>query len=514
MALRVRKSPRRVRRVPAPATIWQNHNFVLLLGGQIVSLAGTGASQLALPLLVLWLTHSPVQAAVAEALYVLPYAMLCLPAGALVDRWDRKRVMIGCDVARAVVLLSVPLAAALGCLTIWLLYGLALVQGTLFCFFDLAATASLLRVASREHLATASGTYTAAVNSAQLFGPTLGGFLYGVGRTVPFLADAVSYAVSALSLFRIQVAFQEERTREFDRPLRTEIGDGLTWLWHHSLLRSLALVSGSANLVLAAFPLVLILLAQRMHASAPLTGVVLTGAGAGGVLGSLAYLRLQRRVGFGWLFLGGLGLALFMWLAAAIAPTPLFLAAVALCAMASEQVSSVAQYTVRLALIPDHLRGRVNSAYRLLLMLTQPVGIAGVGFLVQRIGTGSTILVCALVLGLTLAAGLGATSLRAVGTCTGVGPRDQVATTDTSTADMTLPRASSPDTVTETVPPTRARRKERQAPPNPQQRWSKPQGKIRPSRHKRRPSQQQRTQGSKQRLPRRLRQRLLAALRL
>jgi MFS family permease len=396
-----------VRRVPALATIWQNHNFVLLLSGQIVSLAGTGASQLALPLLVLWLTRSPVQAAVDGALYVLPYAVLCLPAGALVDRWDRKRVMIGCDVARAALLLSIPLAAALGCLTIWLLYGLALVQGTLFCFFDLAATASLLRVASRKHLATASSTYTAAVNGAQLFGPSLGGFLYSVGRTVPFLADAVSYAVSALSLFWIQVSFQEERTEEFDQPLRKEITDGLTWLWHHSLLRSLAIVSGSANLVLAAFPLVLILLAQRLHASAPLTGVVLTGAGAGGVLGSLVYLRLQRSVGFGRLFLGGLGLALLMWLAAAVAPTPLFLAAVALCAMASEQVSSVAQYTVRLALIPDHLRGRVNSAYRLLLMLTQPIGIAGVGLLVQEMGTGPTILVCALVLGITLAAGLG-----------------------------------------------------------------------------------------------------------
>ena len=116
-------------------------------------------------------------------------------------------------------------------------------------------------------------------------------------------------------------------------------------------------MSGSANLVLAAFPLVLILLAQRSHANAPLTGLVLTGAGAGGVVGSLVYLRLQKSVGFGRLFLGGLGLALLMWLVAAIAPTPLFLAAVALCAMASEQVSSVAQYTVRLALIPDHLQG-------------------------------------------------------------------------------------------------------------------------------------------------------------
>jgi MFS family permease len=188
--------------------------------------------------------------------------------------------------------------------------------------------------------------------------------------------------------------------------------------------------------------------------------MVLTGAGAGGVLGSLVYLRLQKTVGFGWLFLGGLGVALLMWLAAAIAPTPLFLAAVALCAMASEQVSSVAQYTVRLALIPDHLRGRVNSAYRLLLMLTQPIGIAGVGFLVQRMGTGPTILLCSLVLGLTLAAGLGVTSLRAVGTHTGVTPRDLVSTTDASTADMPQLRASSPETVTETVLATSSRRQE------------------------------------------------------
>src|SRR5258708_11676753 len=123
--------------------------------GKTVSSIGTQVSLLAFPLLILAITHSPAQAGIIAALHGLPYALFILPAGAVIDRWDRKRVMILCDTGRALALGSIPPALALGRLTIVPLYIVSLVEGTLFTFFSLAETACLPQVVSKEHLPTA-----------------------------------------------------------------------------------------------------------------------------------------------------------------------------------------------------------------------------------------------------------------------------------------------------------------------------------------------------------------------
>src|SRR5215470_4790037 len=122
--------------VKRPTPLWRNRDYVLLLSGQLVSSVGTQVSMLAFPLLVLAITHSPAQAGIVAALRGLPYALFILPAGALIDRWDRKRVMILCDTGRALALGSIPLALALGQLTLVQLYLVSLIEGTLFIFFS------------------------------------------------------------------------------------------------------------------------------------------------------------------------------------------------------------------------------------------------------------------------------------------------------------------------------------------------------------------------------------------
>src|SRR5215470_19329598 len=119
-----------------PLALWRNRDYVLLWSGQMVSSIGTQVSMLAFPLLVLAITHSPAQAGIVAALRGLPYALFILPAGALIDRWDRKRVMILCDTGRALALGSIPLALALGQLTLVQLYLVSLIEGTLFIFFS------------------------------------------------------------------------------------------------------------------------------------------------------------------------------------------------------------------------------------------------------------------------------------------------------------------------------------------------------------------------------------------
>src|SRR6266567_2205506 len=166
------------RTTPArPASLWHNRDFLLLWSGQIVSAIGSQISLIAFPWLILAVTGSPAQAGLIAAIRTLPYIFFGLPAGALIDHWNRKRVMILCDTGRALALGSIPVALVLGRLTIPQLYLVSLIEGTLFTFFSLAETACLARVVPKEQYAAASAQSQFTDSLAWLFGPALGGAL-------------------------------------------------------------------------------------------------------------------------------------------------------------------------------------------------------------------------------------------------------------------------------------------------------------------------------------------------
>lgn len=436
-----------------PNLLRHNRSFAILFAGQVVSLAGSGASTVAFPLLTLWLTHSATQAGLVGALRLLAYAVLCLPAGVLVDRWDRRRVMLFCDTGRAFLLSAIPVAAALGHLTIWMLASVAFAEGSCFTFYDLAATAVLPGLVAAEQLETAASLTVTATNSAQLVGPLVGGSLYGIGRTIPMLADALTYLVSTVSLLFVRITpstsqvaeesgqavanrspahpaahsptsahrspsklsapgTQKPSRRQLWRNLSTDMRAGLRWLWRHRLLRALAVASGAANLVLSAYPLVLLLLAQRLDVRPITTGLVLTGAGVGGVLGPALYVRLRRRLGFAVLFFGAQVIEGLLWLGSIFAHTSLALAVLALATMTADQVCNMTQYSLRLVVIPQPFLARVNSVYRLLLVITQPIGLGLVGALVDHVDVSVTTVVCVLALGLVTVAAVCTPALR------------------------------------------------------------------------------------------------------
>src|SRR5512146_526437 len=193
-----------------PKSLLHNRDYLLLWSGQAVSSGGAEASQLALPLLILGLTHPPAQAGFAGALRSLSYLLLGLPAGALIDRWDRKRAMILCDAGRALALGSIPLALALDHLTMAQIYLVSVLEGALYVFFGLAESAALPRVVAKSQLPAATAQNEVTGGIVTLLGPSLGGVLFGVARALPFLADAVSYAASVLTLSWIRVPFQEK----------------------------------------------------------------------------------------------------------------------------------------------------------------------------------------------------------------------------------------------------------------------------------------------------------------
>ncbi len=373
--------------------LWRNRDFLLITGGQAVSLMGSQVSQLAFPLLMLALTRSPAQAGFMAAVRGLPFALLCLPAGALVDRWNRKRVMILCDTGRALALGSIPLALLLGHLTFIQLYLVALIEGTLFVFFNMADAASLPHIVAKKQLPDATAQALLAESVSNLLGPALGGLLYGIATMLPFGADAISYAASVCSLLFIRSEFQEERTAKQKQNLWKEIGEGLRWLWHEPLVRFIAILTGGITFPVVGYGLILIVIAQRQHASPSTIGLIFACGGVGSVLGALLAGPLQRRFSFGQMLIGATWVWALTWLLFAIAPNPLVLGIVTALSFIVVPIYTGTQYSYRIAMIPDALQGRVNSVFRLIAFGTQPLGFALTGILLQVIGPIASVLV-------------------------------------------------------------------------------------------------------------------------
>jgi len=283
--------------------LWRNRDYLLLWGGQATSVVGSAVQDITLPLLILALTRSPAQAGITGALAALPFPLLSLPAGALADHWDRKRVMVVCDAGRALVTGSLPLAVWIGHLTVMQIDLVAATTGIFATFFTLAETAALPNVVGADHLSAALGQNYATAATAGVLGPPLGGILYSLGHALPFLVNALSFASSVLSLRRIHADFHRE-TRAVPRRLRTEIVEGLAWAWRHPLIRFLALRNGAANIVYAGSPLLLIILAKQQHAPPVVIGAIFSSDAIGGVAGALLVGRIQRRVGFAGLTIG------------------------------------------------------------------------------------------------------------------------------------------------------------------------------------------------------------------
>jgi predicted MFS family arabinose efflux permease len=364
---------------------------MLLWSAQVVSTFGSAASTVVYPLLILALTNSPSAAGVASALRVAPYLVFCIPVGALIDRWDRRRVMIMCDVGRLVAVSCIPAAMWLDALSLWLIYAVCLVEGTFFVFFNIAEVAALPRVVPKAQLPDATAQNQAAFNAAQLAGPPIGTLLFqSIGRAAPFVFDALSYLASAVSVALIRTPFRVDAAPPAS-PLRAQIAEGLRWLWQRPLIRTMAFLTGGVNFVYSATPLIMIVLAKQLGASDVDIGLIFSIGAIGGVLGSLVGARVQKRFSFGQVIVSIVWAQALLFPLYLAAPSVFLLGAVFSAIYLMSPVYNVVQFSYRMALIPDALQGRVNSVFRLLAHGLNPLGAALCGVLLEHAGAAWTI---------------------------------------------------------------------------------------------------------------------------
>lgn len=365
--------------------LWQNRDYMFLWGGQVISVIGTGATQIVYPLLVLSLTDSPAAAGIASGLISVPYIIFSLLAGALVDRWDRKRVMIYCDIGRALVLFTIPVALYFNVLTIWQIYACALIEGTLFVFYNVSDVAALPRVVDKAQLPQAVVQNQVAYSIANILAPSVGTVLYQLGRAFPFLFDCVTYSGSVLSLLLIRKEFQAER-KLTETHILEEIRQGLSWLWQHPLIRFIAFFIGGLNFIGAATPLIIIVLAKNMGASEAEIGFVFSLSAVGAIVGSLLAGWVQKRFRFHHIIISMVWFSALLFPLLALAPHVYVLALIMGLSWVAGPISDVVQMSYRISLIPDALQGRVNSTFRLINFGFQPLGAAVSGVIIQRFG--------------------------------------------------------------------------------------------------------------------------------
>jgi MFS family permease len=390
--------------------LWLSASFRRLWLSLTVTSFGAQITNLALPLTAaLLLNATPMQMGILVALETLPFALFSLHAGVLLDRVRKLPVIIAADVGRGIALLAIPVAAWFGVLSMEILFAVGFLCGMQNVVGGAAYQVLLAQMAGRKRLVEANAKVTLGETSAALIGPGIAGGLIHV-LTAPFAIalDAMTFFASALMLRRIKAPNDVARDGANGGVWR-EIGEGLKLVWGNRTLWGLAWLAGIWQFLHHMQVAVLILFATReLGLSAGAIGLAFVFGGAGCVLASASAERLSARFGIGPVIVHGLILSAFGWQAYGLIGGPPWLAGLLL-GMAmlvfdfGAILYAINYLSLRQAITPDRLLGRMTATMRFVTVASAPIGSLVGGALASEIGLRSTLLVVG-VLGLLLSA--------------------------------------------------------------------------------------------------------------
>jgi MFS family permease len=371
----------------APARL--GRSFRWLLASAIVSNAGDGIALAAGPLLVASQTQDPLLVSMALLAQILPKLLFGFVAGAAADRIDRRRIVVGVNLVRAIVLGLLAVTIAGGTVNIALVLGALLVLGTAETFADVASSSLLPRLVPRADLGVANARLSSAfLLTNQLLTPPIGAFLFVIGMALPFAANAACFALGALLVSRVVTSRAVEPEAAPARTsLRADMAEGLRWLLGHPPMRTLALTILAFNVTFGAAWSVLVLYArQQLAMDAIGFGLITTAIAIGGVIGTASYGALERRFSLGNIMRVGLVIETVTHLTLALTRSP----AVALVMMvvfgAHEFVWGTTATTVRQRAVPDALLGRVTGVYTVAIFGGIAIGTPIGGLLARTFG--------------------------------------------------------------------------------------------------------------------------------
>jgi MFS family permease len=364
-------------------------DFVKFWAGQTISNLGSSFTQWAVPLLVYQLTHSAVNLGIATAATWLPFLLFGLPIGAWMDRIDRKKAMITLDWINVVVIMSIPIVAELGHLTVWWIYGVTFIQSTIFIAFSAGEFAAIPSLVGTEDLVTANGRIQATYSGAQVLGPLLAGASLSLLPLTWVMAfDAASFGVSAILLSMIRSSFnvRSEEPKEATTILH-DVREGLRYVLSHPVLRNISVMMALINFVGATTYAQLVLFAdERLDAGEAKVGILFAAGSAGVVVTGLLAGRLRKRFSFTALamtslMLMGLAEMIFAGMRWFWFALPLWAAAQGLGILFNINTGSLRQ-----AIVPNHLLSRVLSIASVLAWSAIPAGALVGGWVISATG--------------------------------------------------------------------------------------------------------------------------------
>jgi MFS family permease len=355
--------------------LWSHPDFIKLWTGQTISEFGSQISQLALPLLAAVSLHaSAFEFSLLGVLGFMPFILFALPAGVWVDRLRRRRILIVGDAARAILLALVPILWALDELRMWHLLVLQFAIGIFTVFFDVAYQSYLPALIEREHLVDGNSKLQLTVSVSQVAGPSVSGALIAA-ITAPYaiVADAVSFVVS--TLFMTTMRHREsppQHDADSPRPkMWPQVKEGLQWVIRHPWLRAIATCTGTSNFFSSVlFSIVVLYMVRTLHLSAFEIGFVFAVGSAGSIVGALVTGRMNKAVGVGPTIVLT---ALAFSLAPRSFPLPVLMAGEVLFGFGGVAYN-ITQVSLRQAITPERLQGRMNAAMRWVVWGTIPLG--------------------------------------------------------------------------------------------------------------------------------------------
>ena len=374
--------------------LWSHPDFVKLWTGQTISEFGSQVSQLAIPwLAALGLHASPIQFSLLGVLGFMPFILFALPAGVWVDRLSRRKILIVGDAARAVLLLLIPLLWATDTLRMWHLLVISFAIGIFTVFFDVAYQSYLPSLVEREQLMEGNSKLQLTVSITQVAGPSAsGGLIAAITAPYAIFVDAISFVVS--TIFMVRMRHREEipeHTADAPRSkMWPDVKEGLRWVVGHRWLRAIATCTGVSNFFASLlFATVLLYFTRTLHLHAWEVGLVFAIGSIGSIAGALFVNRIQKRIGVGRTIVmtavafsvGGL----FYPLAPKSFPLPLLMLAQVLFGFGSVAYN-ITQVSLRQAITPERLQGRMNAAMRWIVWGTIPLGTLAGGAIATAYG--------------------------------------------------------------------------------------------------------------------------------
>jgi MFS family permease len=367
-----------------------------------------GILKVALPLIAVGYTRSPAFIAGLTFAFTLPWLLFALPAGALTDRFDRRRAMLGANLIRAALVGTLVVLVLSGGGSIWALYVIAAGVGVAETLYDTSAQSIVPQVVGRGQLSRANGRmYAAELTANEFAGPPLAGVLVAAGVLWALSAPVLLWTVAVSALLLVHGSFRIER--ESRTTIRADIAEGLRFLWRHRLLRTFSVMVGVFNFATGATFAVLVLYAvgpeSAMGLSQQVFGVLLAANAAGSLLGSIAAERIEWRLGRARALTLAFALATLPVGTPALTSNAFAVGAAFVVGGAAILVSNVVMVSLRQRVTPDRLLGRVNSGHRLVAWGTKPLGAVAGGLVAQLFGLRAVFAIMA-VLSIAVLAGL------------------------------------------------------------------------------------------------------------